>query len=88
MTKKKIMQVIDEEGCRQIWRAFSTLSDAQEELAENVRLAHYEEVRANDLINDAKRRILTVMKKWPEEELARIMIDDTTSLIPWEKLKD
>ena len=75
---KEIYQVIDEEGCRQIWRAFSTLSDAQEELPE---YHPPRKNRANDLINDVKRRILTVMKKWPEEELARIMIDDTTSLI-------
>jgi hypothetical protein len=79
MSKDKIYQVIDEEGCRQIWRAFSTLSDAQEEL--DSKFGGTNLTPTNDLINDAKRRILTVMKKWPEEEMARIMIDDATSLI-------
>ena len=76
MAKDKIYQVIDEDGCRLIWRAFSTLSDAQEELR-RIRGP----VQALDLINDAKRHILTVMNKWPDEEMARIMIDDATSPI-------
>ena len=66
-TEKDHREYLEGETDRDIWEAFSTLSDAQLMVEMN------NEEKANDLINHAKLHIMRAMDRWGEGRRSEAM---------------